>query len=568
MGLPMLYSPKCNHLVEIARLDDSNLNGLYEVSASGMIMSINSDVRLQDLHEPKCTCGTQLQSSNRYRTLAKLVEFSHTFDLLLAKMGRKLNGFATTITMKEQQLKQTFDLFIEEIRPNPLAANANTGHILRRHRETLELLKNIISFRDDVVDPFQRSIARLHEAFPNIIPSYALMFHLHFDVLEYRVIGVRLADTLKLANRIFTLQDPSLSTQRQGLKMIQFVHKESVACVDYCQDALNNDLVNSNPSIEIEIRLLQLQFSLYAKLTKLQVDRFGIFVDSSFQDIDNTTIKARLKTIFELCQRSLGTCGSFMQTAKAFQEMHAKDFAVPEIQNNDARQIVKNWSQHELGHLTICKRSHVYSSKTFRDGCPDCGRQAPKVSNRPPIDPALHLFEKQFLEAMHSRGSWSPSSLQSPSTSTSETDATAKSTASNGSQPRDQDAALSKSSERMDTEDKYIGAKPVRESEHVRVEIGAYFSNSVETAEVQSTREPTDSTASGNGDTVDEDSRKGKRSEPQEEISNEARFLIAMRKIGHKELKKDAGKEKTAEPPKELTNEEKFLVAMRKIGQK
>ncbi len=267
-GPTMLYSPKCQHLVEVSQLDEMNLQGVYEVDTDGNLLSINSEVWLRDIKEPKCPCGAHLTGTRRYRVHSKLVNFKSILDLLLAKMGRKLAGFSTAIGVQETQLSETFESFVDNIRPNPLAAKANTTLLLRRMREILDLEKHIIDFRVHVVDAIQQSMAHLHDTFPNIVPSYTLMFHLHLDVLEYRVVSVRLSDALKLGRRLITLQDPSFGVQRQGLKTIEFVHKESIAWVGFCERALRKSMITTSPSIESEVRLHQVQFVLLRKVDR------------------------------------------------------------------------------------------------------------------------------------------------------------------------------------------------------------------------------------------------------------------------------------------------------------
>ncbi|OAP63427.1 hypothetical protein AYL99_02654 [Fonsecaea erecta] len=406
------------YIVEIAQLDVLNLLGIYNVNTQGIISAINSDVRPQDLNIPKCLCGASMQGTRRYRLHSKLIDFESTFDLLLAKMGRKLAAFAAAIDVQAKRLEQTFKLCLEEIRPNPLAAKSNATIVLGRNQEILDLQKQIINFRSEVVDRFQSSIAALHQVFPNVIPSHNPSFHLHLDILEYRVVSVRLADALEIANQLLPLKDHSFGVQRLALKMIQFVYKESISCIEYCQGALDKTSIDTNPSIEAEIRLQQLQFMLFAKSTRIQLSGLGYPVNDNVVGMNAETVKAGLDAVSAIGRRSPGTCALLMVTAQnmaaAFGHQDGSQApSIPKIRNNYIRQVENLWGHHELGFLATCGRSHPYSAKTFSNGCPNCEKQAQLSADEIFRESGKHLFEQQFLRTMQSR-SPKPRKLKHP----------------------------------------------------------------------------------------------------------------------------------------------------------
>ncbi|EXJ56955.1 hypothetical protein A1O7_07299 [Cladophialophora yegresii CBS 114405] len=324
-------------------------------------------------------------------------------------MGRKLANFGSAIETLEKELDETFDVFVEAIRPNPLAAKANATLLLRRSRDILDLQTQITDFRKGVVDLVRRDLARLNAAFPNVVPSYNLMFHLHFDILGYRAVSVRLADVLKLGSQLLNPQDPSFSVQRQGLKMIQFVHRESIACIEFCKDTLTDPLLMTNPSVEAEIRLQQLQFLLFARSTRVRLVHLGSPVEDTAPAMDVDAIKDSLDAATKLVRSSLRTCAPFGQTARDFANIFASadevpsSSPIPAIKNAHVRETEKLWGQHRLGHLRTCAKNHVYSSKTFSDACPECGKGAQISSNEVFRKSSKHLFEIQFLEAMHAK---------------------------------------------------------------------------------------------------------------------------------------------------------------------
>ncbi|KAJ9610529.1 hypothetical protein H2200_005306 [Cladophialophora chaetospira] len=383
--------------------------GVYQVDTDGTILSLNSNTWLQDVKAPECLCGAPLTGTRRYRIQSKLVNLNDTLDLLIAKLGRKLGRLSTAVGVQEKQLSDTFESFLENIRPNPLAAKANTAVILRRTREILDLQKHVVEIRELVADAIQLSLAHLHDALPNIVPEYALMFHLHLDVLEYRIVSVRLADALKIGQQLLSLQDPSFGVQRQGLKMIEFVHKESIAFVGFCKKALGLSVAATSPAIESEIRLQQLQFLLFAKSTRVRLADLGSPIEDTDLTLDDIAIKASLSAVAELGRLSPGNCASFVQTARDFASSFADadDISmlapIPPIRNDYVRQTEKLWAEHKLGHLTICKQGHVYSSKTFFESCPDCEKHAKLSGNEVFRKSGKHLFENRFLEAMYAR---------------------------------------------------------------------------------------------------------------------------------------------------------------------
>ncbi|KIW83680.1 hypothetical protein Z517_02926 [Fonsecaea pedrosoi CBS 271.37] len=395
-------------MTDIAHLDSLNLHGIYDVDVGGSIVSINSGLRSNDVKPPECWCGVPLKDIRRYQIHRKLADLKHNFDLLLAKMGRRIASFAAAVDMQRKQLDQTLEMCIKEIRPNPLAAKANAGLVLRRNQEILDLQKNIISFRSNVVDRFQSSMMTLHGSFPYVIPSYNLGFHLHLDVLEFRAVVVRLSDALRLSNQLLSLPDPSFGVQRLGLKNLQFVYKESISCVRYCQGALDNASTDTYPSLKAEIKLQQLQFMLFVKSTRAQLSELGHPIDDDCTDVNDETVRAGLDAVIAICRRSPGTCALLMVTAQdmimAFERFDgSKPPSIPEIKNDYTRKIENLWRRHQLGSLTMCRQSHPYSATTFSDGCPNCGKQAQLSGDEIFRESGKHLFENQFLQFMHSK---------------------------------------------------------------------------------------------------------------------------------------------------------------------
>ena len=135
----LIYSSQCQHLVEVSHLDAINLHALYELDSAGTILSLNPDLWRRDIGAPQCTCDMLLEGTRRYKLHERLSNFPATFDLLLAKMGRKLAAFADAVESEEARLAKSFESFVEDVRPNPLASRSNTAHLLQRNKEILRL---------------------------------------------------------------------------------------------------------------------------------------------------------------------------------------------------------------------------------------------------------------------------------------------------------------------------------------------------------------------------------------------------------------------------------------------
>lgn len=391
-------------MTQLPELDHQNCQGVYNIDLDGTILGFGSDTRGRILHEPKCTCGVPCPSVHRYSAVAKLSTFSETLDLLLAKLGRKMKNFAKSIDFFQKSLSNSLEHFMTEIRPNPLAATANTQLLLRRHRDVIDLHKQIVGFRDEVVAPIEQNLRDLHMTIPQFVPDYVLLFHSRFDILEYRAMIVRIADDLELVNYLLKLADPSRSVQRQGLKMLQYVCKQSFACMVYCQDALSNNFAASAPLVEAELRLQQAQFLIFAKAASLKLLTLGWGDLGSASPIPMQDIHDSLQKILNQVGHAFHGRNVFVVNAKAFQNYISsaetnETTVLPMINNDSSRRIEKPWGHHELGALTTCPHSHIFSKKSFPGGCPDCEVSPPPT---PRISEKYNTFrEADFLKSMH-----------------------------------------------------------------------------------------------------------------------------------------------------------------------
>ncbi|KAK6364227.1 hypothetical protein LTS17_012398 [Exophiala oligosperma] len=399
---------------DVFELDSINLHSVYELTPNGTILSVNSNVISADLRLPVCQCGKPCAKTHRYESIAKLVNFEDTLDRLVSKMGRILQKFATKVDAVEIGLVDNFGQSVENIRPNPMATRANTDLILRRDRDALDLQKEIVKVRNEVIDHIQSQISKVSESFPNVAKTYELPFRFRFDVLEYRIIGIRIADSLQMAGYLLDLRDPSYGVQRQGMTMLEYAYRESVACANCCEEMLKNDRITLSPLIDVELRLHQIQFGLFAVATRGKMRVLGTSIkvgDAAALIDDAATVKDKLKKVMDICEHYPNTHKLLLETATDFMqalersEFMADTLNVPKIKNRGMRDIEKRWGHYEVGSPEVCDKGHVYSARTFPEGfCPECGTMS-MTDKEIYQETSKHLFEDRFLEAMRARTS-------------------------------------------------------------------------------------------------------------------------------------------------------------------
>ncbi len=241
-------------------------------------------------------------------------------------------------------------------------------------------------------------------------------------------------------------------------------------------------------------------------------------------------VQASLHTVIELGRLSPGSCAPFAQTARGFAKLlkSAEDLAIvasiPAIRNAYVHGIEKLWAQHKLGHLRTCDQHHLYSSETFFESCPDCGKQAKISGNDMYRESSKHLFEGRFLEAMQGR---SPDSRESGS-------------------PEPESAQVDKSSEKGDVSSEELSKHNTSAEERFLAMMHSGL------PKISGGRVP-----SGAGENCQEATKK--------EVSVSVP-VYEHGPVGKEESTVVDVKQATiVEPKKQLTMEERFLVAMREV---
>ena len=141
-----IFIAECGHLVDMESLDALNLQGVYATGSVGNLIGTAS-VNLATLETPKCTCGTAIRSIRRYRQISKFFELPTTVDTFVARLFAQLEAFSFQVESMEQQTLNSFVLFKNELRPGPLAANANRRALMMRKDLSKDVIEQIATYR-------------------------------------------------------------------------------------------------------------------------------------------------------------------------------------------------------------------------------------------------------------------------------------------------------------------------------------------------------------------------------------------------------------------------------------
>ena len=408
--------PACRHSVSLRELDQG-LSAIYEFDHSGNLIALKSDI-LEIPPTPRCHCGSVVEI-NRYATIEQLRNIINTFDRLLAKMGRNLNQFAERTHQCEVILEDTFGIFCHNIRPDCLAANMNKQSLSARGKRLENIQDQIVSFRDDVVQPFENSMKALHNSFPLVVQEYALIFQLRFDLLEFRARIAWVYDSIRSVRFLSGLIDASNEVQRLAQVLRGSVVAECVRSIAYCEQRL--PLVNS-PRLEVEVRLAQILFkylldsalmggklTIDAEVTSPVEGRQTTAVTDSQKLGSDITLtftgqnaNSSLNSAIKLCKMYPNTAGRFLNVANELKSYRCTpDVTIlprPWTKRSSASE--KAWGSHILGQLKMCETGHPYSSGSFPEGCPECGKRVelPEVEY---ARSAQFLHEDEFLAMMN-----------------------------------------------------------------------------------------------------------------------------------------------------------------------
>jgi hypothetical protein len=394
-----------------------------------------------------CQCGSPFSTLPRYSVLKQLAQTPHVFDLLLAKVGKSLNIFSRRIHYHEKTLEDSFTLFRNAMRPNPLAAAHNKGLVSSRASEILRLSDSIQEYNTSTVAAFERSVKWMQMVFPGILShtkddgvkqntscqTVHPIFSLRLDILDRRARNLWIFDCLRVSQYLVGLNDPSLEVQRMGEVLRVRVSKECWRGIGECEDILKKT-GGTTPAIEVEVRLLQVQLHHLLDIALAAAADGGETVAKGPSPASMTPEPAieSLQKAAQLCRRFPDTAGRFMGLVSAFSRISPQKqrkvdpssslSTLPRTNTYDSRRVELSLGEHVVGHLKICERwGHPYcgSNSTTaeekargspeRAGCTECGREKRveagmgmemKEEGRKAGE---KLFEDKFLEAMRAK---------------------------------------------------------------------------------------------------------------------------------------------------------------------
>jgi hypothetical protein len=328
-----------------------------------------------------CSLGHIIQHPER---------FEGVVDRLMAKMGRKLEEFGYEISKRERNLRESLDSLLRSIRPNPMAQELNKRKLTARGGEVRELMDQIVDFRLNIIDPFEQSMTTCSQLVPGTV-GYNLLFHLRFDILEYRARAILVRDTLNIVRQLLLLDDPSQGVQRQAELLQTNAVQDCLNCMQYCE-ASRTRSTDSSPCVRVELLLQEAQFNYLAEAASLSAD------------LAVTNVPRLLKEALLLCRRFPNTAGAFLETVNKFHNYARSDDlgSIPFVTNGKIRKIEKTWGQYVMGHLRSCGNKHPYSIQSFPKGCPECGRKV-ELDDEVTQRASANLHEDEFMKMVNQR---------------------------------------------------------------------------------------------------------------------------------------------------------------------
>lgn len=317
-------------------------------------------------------------------------KFEGVLDRLMAKMGRKMEQFGRGISKRERNLQESLDPLMSSIRPNPMAQELNKRKLTARGSELREEIDHLVDFRHQVVGPLEQSIATCSQLIPGTL-NYNLLFHLRFDILEYRARATLVRDILHIARQLILLDDPSQGVQRQAESLREHAVLDCLNCMQYCKVSLAH-CTDSSPCLRVELLLQEVQFNYLADAASLSTN------------LAAANVPSLLKEALLLCRRFPNTAGAFLEPVNQFHNYVRSDDpgAIPLITNAKSRKIEKTWGQHVVGHLRTCGNKHPYSTRSFPTGCPECGRRV-ELDDEVTQSASANLHEDEFMKMVNKK---------------------------------------------------------------------------------------------------------------------------------------------------------------------
>ena len=361
--IPMV-TLQCQHTFSVKELDALfKLGKVYEIQSNGAIVSgaVQQIPSKDDLVCP--TCSGPALGTRRYDLNYRLGDIHDTIDRLYAKCGRHMARLMEDTKRVDILLFGNMEQFFSALRSGHLAFQSNDKRITQRGLPTNEIQKTAERFRDEVVEPVENAIVELSTMLGNSImfPVPALPFKLRFDKIYFRCRFMRIELSLQV---ICYLQ--KLPESRDNILIMSslrgWVETESRVVLEELQIRITQCEFSNLKRLEVEFRIVQLSFA--SGLRFLGID-------------DRMQVNTSLNRIDEVCHAYPYSAGLLLRSVTYLKECvrgNVFPSKLDDMWDSRSASLWQKWGKHKIGSLVYCAYSHPYSSQSFPDGCPECGK--------------------------------------------------------------------------------------------------------------------------------------------------------------------------------------------------
>lgn len=358
----------CGHVFSVQTLDrEFNMRAYYRYSNSGKIVAINVKDQPSE-SSPRCpTCTQSVHGVRRYAIVNKIMTLPYTLEITYAKLGRKLDLLEHMVSLKEKELDMGHKAFCKTLSTGtcPATNPRDTDLIMHRSNSLTEVQHDILSMRNDVAEPFEKSIAKLRNFFENQrrCPKVSLPFKLRFDSMWYRCRLIAFEDSLRVIKHLETMDHSvqHIPVLMQGLRMR--VVDQTHGYIENLKALIKESSTLNLKRLEVEFRLLQLAIYLVAREL------------SQAPDMD---IKPSIARMAQLCIAFPDTAGKLQSYLSKLTNYYLRKAGPPsrieECNRPPIKMLWQCWGRYTPGHLQYCSYGHPFSRQNF-PSCPECGRE-------------------------------------------------------------------------------------------------------------------------------------------------------------------------------------------------
>lgn len=386
----------CGHHFELEYLDRHiGLANVYRLDTAGNIQKVacNTLGQAKNMISACPKCGQSCKNVRRYALHHQLVSLQGNIDRMHAKLSRKMNMFMGQLYDAKKVLDESFNDFLERLRPGPLAGRSNTDLVRRRGNTLAEIESSIVDLKDQVVQLFEDDIAKL-KAFLGIspvsvdeLPDINLCYRLRFEMLFSRSRLIILEESLRMLGALQSMNDDSEHTTVLIRGLQSLTRDEAYMHIKALDRIITECEIKYLKRLEAEIRLIQMCFHILLK---------------DLGTPSHLNIEASQLRTLSLCQTYPDTAGVLLRTYIAFKLVLSGERKNGNMYTRGSTRIWWSWPAHQVGNLKECAHGHQYSASTWPH-CPECGREVSPSPKPVPVDPKNFLKEDAFVVAMRTQ---------------------------------------------------------------------------------------------------------------------------------------------------------------------